>query len=225
MSKRGRPRAFDRDEALRRAMTVFWEKGYEGASLEELQSAMGGISPPSFYAAFGSKERLFFEAVDLYVETIGYRPVHALEAQPTAREGVEAMLRETVDLVCGRNTPPGCLVVLGAINCAPASKWVQDHMRSYRVLAPQLIKQRLERGVAEGDVPGGVNFDPLVSFYATFFQGLPIRARDGASRKSLLAGVSGAMAAWDQLSRPRSGAGRRRRSWVPRPGSARLFHW
>jgi AcrR family transcriptional regulator len=183
-------------------MAVFWEKGYEGASLEELQSAMGAISPPSFYAAFGSKERLFFEALDLYVETIGYRPLQALETAPTAREGVDAMMRESVKVMCGKNTPLGCLMFLGAINCAPANKSVQDHMRTYRVQAPDLIRKRLERGVAEGDVPKGVDLEPLVSLYASVAHGLPIRARDGASRATLLAGVTAAMAAWDRLIGP-----------------------
>jgi hypothetical protein len=112
------------------------------------------------------------------------------------------MLREAVDMFCGPNTPAGCLVALGAINCTPASKSVQDHMRSYRVQAPQLIRKRLKRGVAEGDVPDGVDLDPLVSLYTTFFQGLPLRARDGTSRKDLLAGITGAMAAWDHLIGP-----------------------
>ena len=211
MSKRGRPRAFDRDEALRGAMTVFWEKGYEGASLEELQSAMGAISPPSFYAAFGSKQRLFFEAVDLYLDTVGHRPIQALESAVTAREGVEGMLREVVHICSGPNTPRGCLLFLGAINCAPANKSLQDYMRPYRVQAPDWIRKRLERGVVEGDVPKGVDLEPLVSLYAGLVYGLPVRARDGASRKNLLAGVTGAMAAWDGLisSRPRRVAKRR----------------
>jgi AcrR family transcriptional regulator len=190
-------------------MKVFWEKGYEGASLEELQSAMGAISPPSFYAAFGSKERLFFEAVGLYVETMGHRPMQALEAAPTAREGVDAMMRESVNLMTGKNTPHGCLMFLGAINCAPANGSVQDHMRTYRIEAPDRIRKRLERGIAEGDVPNGVDLEPLVSLYASVAHGLPIRARDGASRKALLAGITGAMAAWDSLVGPRSNAGRR----------------
>ena len=202
MSKRGRPRAFDRDQALRGAMTVFWEKGYEGASLEELQSAMGAISPPSFYAAFGSKERLFFEAVDLYLEMVGHRPIQALEFAATAREGVDAMLREVVDICSGPNTPRGCLLFLGAINCAPANKSLQDRMRPYRIQAPVVIRKRLERGVAEGDVPKGVDLEPPVSLYAGLVYGLPVRARDGASRKDLLAGVAGAMAAWDRLISP-----------------------
>jgi AcrR family transcriptional regulator len=183
-------------------MKLFWEKGYEGASLEELQSVMGAISPPSFYAAFGSKERLFFEAVALYVETVGYRPMQAMEAAPTAREGVEAMMRESVNIMCNKDTPPGCLMFLGAINCTPANKAVQDHMKRYRVQAPDLIRKRLERGVAEGDVPKGVDLEPLTSLLLSVVHGLPIRARDGASRAALLAGIAAAMAAWDSLIGP-----------------------
>ncbi len=199
MPKRGRPREFDRDKALRQAMAVFWEKGYEGASLDDLQAAMGDISPPSFYAAFGSKVQLFYEVVALYAGTVGSRPIRALEARSTAREGVAVMLREFVDLFCSSVTPRGCLVLLGAINCAPASRSVQDHLLSYRVQIPKVIRTRLKRGVTEGDVPQGVDLDPPVSFYASLILGLAIRARDGTSRKALLAGVNGAMAAWNAL--------------------------
>lgn len=140
--------------------------------------------------------------MELYLKTVGSRPIQALEAQPTAREGVEAMLREAIELFQGLNTPPGCLIALGAVNCAPASKSVEDHMSSYRVQAPLLIRKRLQRGVAEGDVPDGVDLDPLISLYATFFQGLPLTARDGTSRKDLLAGITAATAAWDRLIGP-----------------------
>jgi AcrR family transcriptional regulator len=202
MSKRGRPRAFDREEALHGAMMVFWEKGYEGASLEELQSAMGAIGPSSFYAAFGSKERLFFEVVDLYVRTVGCRPVHALESAMTAREGVEAMLRESVDIYSDPDTPLGCLVLSGAAGCVPANQSVQDHMRTYRLQVPDLIRNRIKRGVAEGDVPKGADPEPLVSLFASMVQGLPMRARDGAAPDKLLAGITAAMAAWDHLIGP-----------------------
>ena len=204
MAKRGRPREFDRDEALRRAMEVFWAQGYEGASLDDLLAAMGAISPPSFYAAFGSKKQLFFEVVDLYSETVGARPVRALETPATAREGVEAMLRESVDIYCDPDIPRGCLVFLGAVNCAPANRSVSDRLRFFRLQVPDLIRKRLERGVAEGDVADGVDLEPLVSLYATFLHGLPLQARDGASRETLLTGVAGAMAAWDQLTIPKS---------------------
>jgi AcrR family transcriptional regulator len=207
MSKRGRPRAFDREEALRGAMMVFWEKGYEGASLEELQSAMGELGPSSFYAAFGSKEQLFFEVLDLYVKTVGCRPGQALQSATTAREGVEAMLREQTAIFCDSSTPRGCLVILGAINCAPANKSMEDHMRSYRIQVPDLIRKRLKRGIVEGDVPEGVDLEPLVSLYASVVHGLAIRARDGVARTKLLAGISAAMAAWDHLIGPAPSSG------------------
>ncbi len=199
MPRTGRPRSFDRQEALRQAMTVFWRLGYEGATLEDLQAAMGGISPPSMYAAFGSKEKLFREAADLYATTIGGRPARALAAQPAARAAVEAMLHEAVDLFCSPGMPAGCLVVTGAINCAPASKGVHDHLQQLRQQAPKLVQDRLEQAVADGDLPAGRDLAAIASFYATVLHGLAIRAHDGAPREALMAAADAAMAAWDQL--------------------------
>jgi AcrR family transcriptional regulator len=199
VSKRGRPRGFDRDEALRQAMEMFWAKGYEGASLEDLQAAMGGINPPSFYAAFGSKEQLFLETIRLYAETVGAKPMRALLEAPTARGGVEAMLRESADVFCGRHTPRGCLLVLAAINCTPAGKNIQEHMSGCRAQTPVAIRQRLERGMAEGDLPLSLDPEPLASFYAAMLMGLSIRARDGAAREELDHAIDCAMAAWDVL--------------------------
>ena len=199
MAKRGRPAGFDRAEALQRAMELFWARGYEGATLEDLQAAMGGISPPSFYHAFGSKEALFREAVDLYMATVGDPTVRALTELPTARAAIEAMLHEAADSFCCGDKPRGCLIVLGAINCSRASKDVQDHLFSIRLQAPEFIMRRLERGVAEGDLPPGLDLPALASFYTTVLHGLAIRARDGASRKALMDAVNGAMAAWETL--------------------------
>jgi AcrR family transcriptional regulator len=185
-------------------MMVFWEKGYEGTSLDDLLAAMGMSSPPSFYAAFGSKERLFFEAVELNSQTFGLRPIQALEAARTARDGVRAMLRASVEIFTGAETPAGCLVFLGAVNCAPASKSIQDRMVGYRAQVSNVIRNRLARGMADGDVPSGIDLEPVVSLYATLLNGLPLRARDGASRTELLVGVEAAMTAWDQLTKPQS---------------------
>lgn len=207
MSKRGRPRSFDRDEALRQAMEVFWEKGYEGASLDDLQAAMGGINPPSFYAAFGSKEQLFLEAIRLYTETVGAKPMRVLMEEPTARGGVEAMLRESAAVFSGHGTPRGCLLVLGAINCTPAGRNIQEHMSGYRAQTPVVIRQRLKRAMAEGDLPAALDPEPLASFYAAVLMGLSIRARDGATRGELDRAIDCAMAAWDTFAEEAGGAG------------------
>ncbi|WP_456796884.1 TetR/AcrR family transcriptional regulator [Bradyrhizobium sp. USDA 4473] len=180
-------------------MELFWEKGYEGTSLDDLLAAMGGIRPPSLYGAFGSKEQLFYEAVELQAKTIGARPIEALEAGKTARDGVEAMLRAGVDIYRSSDRPAGCLVFLGAINCAPASKGVQDKMVGYRAAVATVLRRRLRRGIAEGDLPVGCDVEPLISLYTTVFTGLPLRARDGASREELLLAATASMAAWDSL--------------------------
>jgi AcrR family transcriptional regulator len=196
---RGRPREFKRDEALLRAMYLFWARGYEGTSLAELQAVMGGISAPSFYAAFGSKEALFREAVALYNATQGAPMVNALATESTARAAIEALLRASVRTFCKSGNPRGCFVVLGALNCSPANTSVETFMRDQRDLRAKVIRARLERGVADGDVPATANLDALTSFYTTIMNGMALQARDGASRKALSAIVDSALAAWDAL--------------------------
>ena len=199
MQKRGRPATFDREEALQRAMELFWARGYEGATLDDLQVAMGGITPPSFYHAFGSKAELFLKAADLYLATIGNPTVRALEEGETAREAVEAMLRLTAESFSIPGKPHGCLLVLGATNCAPSNKGPQDYLQAIRRRAPEVIEQRLKRAVAEGELPSELDAAAMAAFYATIIHGLAVRAGDGASREALMAAVAGAMAAWDAL--------------------------
>lgn len=199
MSRTGRPREFDRQEALQRAMELFWAQGYEGTTLADLQNAMGGITAPSFYAAFGSKEALFREAVELYKQTQGAAVAEALAKGLTTRAGIEGMLRAAAESVCGHGKPHGCLVVLSAINCMPANKGIEDFMREQRSLREKFIRQRLRRGIAEGDIPSGTEVNALTSFYTSILDGIAVRARDGASLKILNAIVDCAMAAWDWL--------------------------
>jgi len=199
MTQLGRPRSFDRKAALRRAMEVFWALGYEGATLEKLQEAMGGITPPSFYAAFGSKEQLFREAVELYSRTLGVPMMKALEEGPTARASVEALLHAAVEAFCKPGLPRGCFLVFGAINSVPANKTVQDYVRGLRVRRQKLIQQRLQRGVDEGELPANLDLAALAAFFTTVVDGLAIQARDGVSRKALKFAVRCAMAAWDPV--------------------------
>lgn len=197
MAARGRPRSFDREDALRQAMEVFWARGYEGATLTDLQAAMGGITAPSFYAAFGSKEELFREAVELYSRTLGLPMMQALAEGPTARASIEALLQAAVEAFRKPGKPRGCMLVAGAMNSAPASRNVQEYLRALRARRQKAIRQRLQRGVAEGELQRGLDVGALASFYTTVMDGLAIQARDGASRKVLNFAVRCAMAVWD----------------------------
>jgi AcrR family transcriptional regulator len=200
--RRGRPASFDRDEALAAAMNVFWLKGYEGATLEDLLAAMGGITAPSLYNAFGSKEELYKAAVDLYVSTVGETPVRALERAPSARAGVEALLRTATDVFCRPGGPRGCMLVSSAAKCGRGNEAVEAYARSVRLTALDPIARRLERAVKEGELPASLDIARLSAFYATVAQGLGLRAGDGVSRAELMAVIDGAMAAWDALAKP-----------------------
>jgi len=194
---RGRPRSFDRDAALERAMEVFWSKGYEATSLNDLTEAMG-INPPSLYAAFGDKERLYLQAVERYLqwrrETIG----RLLDEAPTAREAIETVLRESVIELSKSCHPRGCMLAMSAAACSGTSAGAQAELAERRATARKRVKERIDRGIREGDVPAGTDSGALADFYTTLFTGISMQARDGASRKTLLATVDAAMRAWPE---------------------------
>jgi AcrR family transcriptional regulator len=202
MAARGRPRGFDRQTALRRAMEAFWRRGYEGTAISDLTKAMG-INAPSLYAAFGCKEALFREAVALYNATEGAVSDRALEAAPTARRAVEAMLRLNAAAYVNPRRPPGCMITLAATIGTPECAEVRDFLGRCRQEAQDALEARLARGAAEGDLPAGADIASVAAFYYTVLQGLSIQARDGASRETLDAIVDCAMAAWDGLTTPR----------------------
>ncbi|MBN8943121.1 MAG: TetR/AcrR family transcriptional regulator [Rhizobiales bacterium] len=197
MAGRGRPRSFDRDQALERAMQVFWAKGYEGAQLVDLTAAMG-INPPSFYAAFGSKQEIFREAIDLYLATAGANAMRVLDETPVARAAVEAMLRASAAVALAAPEAGGCLLILGLVNCLPENQPSRDYLRDLRRATIERIRQRLDRGVGDGDLIQGTDTAKLASFYAAVMQGLSLQARDGAGPEELDAVVAAAMHALDR---------------------------
>ncbi|WP_367718685.1 TetR/AcrR family transcriptional regulator [Nitratireductor sp. GISD-1A_MAKvit] len=198
MAGRGRPRAFDRNEALHRAMRVFWSCGYEGASMNELAEAMG-INKPSLYAAFGCKETLFREAIGLYEREEGAPVSEALENGRTARVSIEAALRVNARSYANPENPRGCMVVISALAGAPENSPVCRFLAENRRGNEDGFRRRVERGIVDGDVPETANPGRIAAFYATVMHGLSIRARDGASAEELERVVDSAIAAWDAI--------------------------
>jgi AcrR family transcriptional regulator len=201
MTERGRPRGFDRAEALRRAMETFWEHGYEGTSIGDLTAVMG-IRPPSLYAAFGSKETLFREAVALYEEREGEPTLRAMCDAPTAVGGIEALLRANVVAYTDPTKPSGCMIVLAATTYTPSTAGIRDFLAEQRRAATAEVRDRLVRGQADGDVPPGADIGALAAFVSSVQFGMSLQARDGATRQDLSAVVDQAMMALDRLARP-----------------------
>ncbi len=201
MAERGRPRSFDRSAALARAMELFWTKGYEGASISDLTEAMG-IGSPSLYAAFGSKEALFREAIELYGRTEGPAIWDAVENAPDARSAVAGFLTATAHSFSRPGKPRGCMVVLSQLNPTEASASVCAALRENRAQGQSGLERRLRRAVEVGELAPGTDVAALAAFYLTVQQGMSIQARDGASEETLLAVAKGAMAAWEPLTAP-----------------------
>jgi len=199
--KRGRPLSFDRDAALQRAMEVFWAHGYEASSLHDLTQAMG-INPPSLYAAFGDKEKLFMEVVDRYQQERREAVLQAFE-EPTAKEAVRRLLTEGAQALARQGAPRGCLLVMSDTNCSAGSRHVQEALASRRAAMTRLLKARLDRGIRDGDLARSANTAALADFYSIVMQGMVMLARDRPSRKTLLAAVETAMRAWPEPLRAR----------------------
>ncbi|MCE8033325.1 TetR/AcrR family transcriptional regulator [Billgrantia tianxiuensis] len=198
MSQRGRPRGFDREEALRRAMEVFWAQGYDNASIADLTRAMG-INAPSLYATFGSKEALFHEAVKLYVRTEGSGIWEQVETAPTAHAAIAHVLHATAEAFTRGDTPRGCMIVLAAPQMQGANTQVCDALKAHRQANGCLLERRLKRAVEEGELPASTDCRALASYFVTVQHGMSIQARDGASRETLLAIADCAMASWSAL--------------------------
>jgi AcrR family transcriptional regulator len=179
----GRPREFDPDKALDVALHVFWSRGYEGASINDLTEAMG-ITKPSLYAAFGNKEELFRKALDRYVDGPGGYVQVAL-AKPTVREVVEHLLFEAADAVTDPNHPPGCLAVQGALTCGEAAESIKQELMSRRAQGEEDLRKRFERAVAESDLPAESDPADLARYVSAILQGMAVQAAGGTSRAQL----------------------------------------
>lgn len=179
----GRPREFDLDQALENALHVFWEKGYEGASMAELTEAMG-ITKPSLYAAFGNKEELFRKALDRYLDgPAGYTKL-ALR-QSTARAVVEALLYGEVDAVTDPECPAGCLSVNGALTGGVTAESIKQELLARRSDWEDDLRLRLEQAKTDGDLPATADATVLARYLTTMMQGIAVQAVGGTTREDL----------------------------------------
>ncbi|SRR6266568_846199 len=179
----GRPRSFDIDRALDRALQVFWRKGYEGTSLSDLTKAVG-VNRPSLYAAFGDKETLFRKALDRYLDGPAAYTQEALK-ESTARAVIERLLRGAADLNAAPRNPGGCLMVQGALACNEAADPVRQELTACRAAGEVALRRRFQRAKSEGDLSTTVNPADLARYVAAIVYGMAVQAAGGSSRDKL----------------------------------------
>jgi AcrR family transcriptional regulator len=192
---RGRPRGFDREAALDKAVLAFWAHGYEATSIADLTREMG-INPPSLYAAFGDKRALFSECVERYAQVYGAVGDEAFASGATARDAVEALLRALAVAHSDPGHPPGCLIMTAAENCSARSADVQTELRDRRTAGERAIADRIAADVTAGRLPRDTDSPGLASFVVAIMHGMSARARDGAGRTELEGIAAQAMRAW-----------------------------
>ncbi|NKN38806.1 TetR/AcrR family transcriptional regulator [Agrobacterium sp. a22-2] len=190
----GRPREFDVDEALQTAMELFWRKGYEGTSLNDLTEGMG-ITKPSLYGYFGNKEELFRKALDRYERTKLCFLERAL-AEPKARAVAEKVLKGFADIQTDCSTPSGCMAVSGALAGGEAAAHVQKSLLESRQRPERLLTERFQRAADEGDLPKGQDPAELAQYIMTISQGTAVQAASGADRDALYRVIETSLKCW-----------------------------
>lgn len=193
--RRGRPREFDRDAALLIALDLFWRHGFEGTSIETLTHAMG-ISAPSLYSAFGSKEALYRETVERYLTRYGETFWKAFSDEPRTRQAVAQLLQDIARQFVDPSHPAGCFVSYGILQCSEHSRGLAAEMSAHRNAAREFLKARLDVAVAAGELPQGTDTTMLATFFSAVVQGMAIQARDGVSHQVLARIAALAMEAW-----------------------------
>lgn len=195
MRSRGRPREFDKKRALNAALRLFWRQGYEGTSVAELTKAMR-ITAPSLYAAFGSKEQLYREVLDLYMSTHGDALAGTLASPGPCRDAIARMLAAAAHQFSRPGLPHGCMVANGALRCAKEHANAVKATGMLRRLGQDTLRLRIEAAIADGELPKRADAAGLAAFYAATLQGMSVQAVDGATTKQLLKLGDYAMAAW-----------------------------
>jgi AcrR family transcriptional regulator len=190
----GRPRGFDQDEALERAMHVFWHKGFEGTSLNDLTAAMG-IQPASLYQAFGNKRALFEKALARYLAgPVAF--VHDALNEPRAYAVADHILRRTAEFLTQGRSRRGCMTIQAALAGGVEGEPIRRKLIALRVKEQDALRRRFERAKSEGDLPSDADAADLAQFVTAIYQGMTVQAINGASREDLLRLSDTALRIW-----------------------------
>lgn len=199
MAKMGRPRTFDRGLAIDQAMHLFWQHGYDCTSLNQLKAHIGGgITAPSFYSAFGSKEGLFKEVVIRYMATHGRVTESLFDTALSPRAAIELTLRHSAAMQWNTDHPKGCMVALGTMSgCSPDTAAIAQPLNEARALTRAGILGCIERGITQGELAGDTDAETLATMFESFLLGLSPLARDDVPLARIDAAITRIMSVWD----------------------------
>ena len=200
--RRGRPREFDQEQALDQALELFWRQGYEGTSIADLRKAIG-ITAPSLYAAFGSKEELYGRVLERYLAGLGRTLADALSEEAGTYAAIKRFLFESAQIFAGHKNPRGCLISCAIPTCAPENRSVADIVASKRTGSLLTLRSRFQQAVKNGELPRDTDTQQLARFYGAVIQGMSIQALDGAGAKALRGIAETALKAWPGGTRPK----------------------
>ena len=196
----GRPRGFDVDQALDRALLIFWRKGFVATSISDLTEAMG-INRPSLYATFGNKESLLRRALERYFKGPSSYLQEALR-QTTSFEVARHILLGIIDLISASSTPPTCLWVHSAMSCGDLSDPLAQEFAHQRRVGLAALRDRFQRGILEGELPACTDAAALAQFLQTVNVGLSVQGATGATQQELMAVVSHTLSTWPRQKPP-----------------------
>ncbi|TKI08856.1 TetR/AcrR family transcriptional regulator [Martelella alba] len=195
MARMGRPREFDRDKAVDKAMNLFWQKGFESASLADLRQTLQ-LSSASFYAAFGSKQALYKECLERYTQSCGEVASVLNNESLSPKVAMQTMLHKTIAMQTSPQSPAGCMAVLSGLNCDDENKEIELLAQTVRQQTRDAVRRCVVRGIEQGEFSQSVNPDEFTLLLDCFIKGIAIEARDGVTEATLCAAADKLLVLW-----------------------------
>ncbi len=193
--RRGRPKCFDEQEALQKAMMLFWKYGYEATAMSDLTKALN-LTAPSIYSTFGDKSQLFHACLDYYLKHEACSLDLIFQQAETAKVAIELYLYENLKKLLQQDKPTGCMLVTATMNCSEQHQPLQHDLLLKRQQVKEKIYQRLQQGVEDGDLSSDADIQAMTDYYVTVIQGLTMQARDGVAMEQLENVVTLALKTW-----------------------------